>query len=229
MKIRDIVKELTSYYSFKVEECPIYRLSRELTSYEFLILTVLSQNTSDKLAKRAFDNLVQRFGRPLDPHVIVESPEAVIDCIRVSGMYKRKYETIRNLSLLVIERGQKFLDNDDPRSIMKILLSIEGLGRKSVDVFLLFKRCYPTFPVDTHIRRISSRIPLTREASYDAISGTFLREFGSDPHMLMTAHLVLIKHGRELCRALSPRCDICPLRNVCEYARSRNILQNKRL
>ncbi|NPA70634.1 MAG: hypothetical protein GXO26_07480 [Crenarchaeota archaeon] len=227
--IREIINRLISYYKFRVEDSPIYKLSRELTPYEFLILIVLSQNTSDKLAKRAFDNLVSRFGRPLDPVKIVKNPNDVIECIRVSGMYKRKYETIRNISDLVIERGQDFLDNEDPSTIRRILLSIDGLGRKSVDVFLLFRRFYPTFPVDTHIRRISSRIPLVEKVDYDSISNTFIREFNNDVKMLMTAHLVLIKHGREVCRALSPRCGICPIVDMCEYARSREILQNKRL
>ncbi len=230
MKIGEIIERLVSFYSFKLDQSPIYRLARELTSYEFLILTILSQNTSDRLAKRAFDNLTSRIGRPLDPYKIVNNPDIVIECIKVSGMYRRKYETIRRLSFLVIEKGQEFLDNDDPITVMRTLLSIEGLGRKSVDVFLLFRRYYPVFPVDTHIRRISSRIPLvTGRADYDNISRAFLEEFRDDVNMLMTAHLVLIRHGREICRALSPRCHNCPLMSICEHARSREILQNKRL
>ncbi len=227
--IREVIERLVRYYKFSIEECQIYRLSRELTPYEFLILIILSQNTSDKLAKKAFNNLTLRFGRPLDPVKILEKPDDVIECIKVSGMYRRKYETIRNLSNLVLQKGQEFLDNDDPSTVRRILLSIDGLGRKSVDVFLLFRRFYPTFPVDTHIRRISSRIPLVEKADYDTISNAFIREFNNDVRMLMIAHLVLIRHGRELCKALSPRCSMCPLADICEYARSREILQNKRL
>ncbi|NPA99756.1 MAG: hypothetical protein GXO10_00080 [Crenarchaeota archaeon] len=227
--IRDIINRLVRYHKFRIDESPIYVLSRELTPYELLILIVLSQNTSDRLAKRAFDNLISRFGRPLDPLKIIENPDEVISCIRISGMYRRKYETIRRISKLVLEKGQSFLDNEDPHVIRNILLSIEGLGRKSVDVFLLFRRMYPTFPVDTHIRRISSRIPLVEKVDYDSISSLFIRELDNDVKMLMTAHLVLIKHGREICKALYPRCDMCPLVDICEYARSRRILQNKRL
>ncbi len=216
-RISNIVETLCNYYNFNLEKCEIYRLSRELTSYEFLILTILSQNTSDKLAKKAFLNLVDRLGKPLDPGKIIQRYEDVLECIKISGMYNRKLEAIMNLSRFVIEKGIDILDREVPTKLRTTLLELRGIGKKSVDVFLLFKRVFPTFPVDTHIRRVCSRLGICRVAEYDEIASIFLKEFCNNVRSLMIAHLVLILHGRELCKSRRPRCHKCPISNICVF------------
>ncbi len=225
-----LVETLVKYYNFRLDNCRVVRYSRELTSFEFLILLILSQNTNDNLAERAFQNLASRLGRPLSPSVILSAGEdMIIECIKISGMYRRKCETMINLARDLTNIGENFLDTAPVSDVRTFLLNIRGLGRKTTDVFLLFKRKVPTFPVDTHIRRVCTRLGLSRRGDYDEISSAFLKSYGDDWLGLAVAHLVLILHGRTLCKALKPICNNCPLSSVCCFYKERSLSSYKRL
>jgi len=86
VRVREIIEKLVTFYNFNIEKCEVYKLSRELTCYEFIILTILSQNTSDKLARKAFNNILNVFKRPLNPVDIINNVEKVLECIKVSGI-----------------------------------------------------------------------------------------------------------------------------------------------
>ncbi len=230
LDLRQIIQELISFYNFKLENCKVVQYAKTLTSLEFLILSILSQNTNDELAERAFLNLVNKLGRPITAQKIIDTPrDVLVDCIRVSGMYNRKCDTIYELSRVLNEVGESVLDEMEVSSLKKLLLSIRGLGKKTVDVFLLFKRQVPTFPVDTHIKRICKRLGIVSVDDYDLISSKFTKVFGNDWRELACAHLVLIHHGRETCRALKPICDRCPLNIVCCFYKERSLCSYKRL
>ncbi len=230
LDLRTIIDKLVTFYNFDIENCKVVKYSKELTCFEFLVLSILSQNTNDELAERAFWNLVNELGRPLTPATVLSAgEEVIIRCIRVSGMYKRKCETIMNLASALIKVGEDFLSKAPVEEVRNFLMNIKGLGKKTVDVFLLFKRMVPTFPVDTHIRRICVRLGLSRRGDYDEISSIFLSCYDGDWRGLAEAHLVLIMHGRTLCKALKPICNKCPLVSICCFYKERSSSSYKRL
>ncbi len=210
---------LVRYYNFRLENTRPCRLARELTCFEFLVLTILNQNTSDVLADKALRNLWTRFGRPLIPEVLANCDlNELADLIRVSGMYRRKAGTIVSLARSLLSMGgEDYLKIAPVSEIVNLLRSVKGLGEKSIDVFLLFKRDYPTFPIDTHIRRVCSRLGLSESSSYLRLREYFVRQLGPDVSLLRLAHLVLIHHGRAVCRASSPKCDSCPINVQCRF------------
>ncbi len=216
-KLTHIINTLASYYSFNLEESRPYRLSQELTSFEFLVLTVLNQNTTDILADRAFSNILSACGRPITPTAILNlGIERIANLIRVSGMYRRKAETIFDLAEKVLRAGgEHILDRGPIEVVISLLRSVRGLGDKSIDVFLLFKRNYPTFPVDTHIKRICSRLGIEKRPDYAKLRMRFLSELGQNVYLLKLAHLVLIHHGKVTCKARVPKCDSCPINVHC--------------
>lgn len=187
----------------------------------FLVLAgiILSQNTTDRNSIRALEELARRVGTtPGD--VLRAGVERVEEAIRVAGGYRRKARAIYELARL-LERmgGEEWLLREDPARVREELLRIEGIGPKTIDVFMAFTGRERVFPVDTHARRIAYRWGLVSSpgASYERVSRALAEYFeGVDYEW---AHKLIIAFGRKYCRARAPRCEECPLRECCPYAR----------
>jgi endonuclease-3 len=187
-----------------------------------LILTILSANTNDRNSLRAFETLKDDFGGEWD--AVRTAPLAEIKAaIRVAGMYNQKAPRIvESLEKLHREVGAYSLDHlvDMPvDAALDYLQSFPGVGHKTASIVLLFCFRKPTFPVDTHVQRQSQRLGISRAKASPL-------EVKKDWESLLpdadfySLHLNLIRHGREVCDARSPRCDECVLRLLCEYPQS---------
>lgn len=193
-----------------------YSLCRKGCSpFEVLISIILSQNTRDDLALIAFNNLKSELG-VITPDSVLNSPISNIEnALRIAGLYKRKSEVIVELarvlkSLNIDERLAKLSDNE----VRKLLLSIKGVGYKTVDVFMLMCRGVNVFPIDTHIRRVLARLSITSKGDdYLEIQEKVHKLL--PPNHYLKAHLLLIELGRNYCKARKPLCSKCPLNDVC--------------
>lgn len=181
-----------------------------------LVQTILSQNTSDANTERAFAGLWGRFG---DWQAILDAPTpAVADAIRSGGLAQIKAPRIQGvLAAIQRDRGELSLDFlaqlplDEARAY---LTSLDGVGPKTAACVLLFALGMPAQPVDTHIHRVSKRLGLIGE-KIGAEAAHRLLEAAIPPDLMYDAHMLLIRHGRVICKALRPRCDACPLEAVC--------------
>ncbi len=185
-----------------------------------LVSVILSQNTNDKNAIRALREFASRIGtRPED--AVRAGVDRVAEAIRAAGLHRQKARAIVELARRLMEvGGEEFLSKAPVGEVREFLLSIPGIGRKTVDVFLAVYRGVPVFAVDTHAARIARRWGLVGEkASYEEVSRALLEFFG--PEHAEEAHRLVIALGREYCRARNPRCGSCPLREVCPSARRR--------
>lgn len=184
-----------------------------------LILTILSANTNDVNSGRAFETLKARFGEDWDA-VRTAPLEEIKDAIRVAGMYNQKAPRIvQALEKLKRERGDYNLDGlqDLPVAEAQAYLeSFPGVGHKTASIVLLFCFNMGAFPVDTHIQRQSQRLGISdRKASPEKIK--LLWEALLPPETYYPLHLNLIRHGREVCQARLPKCEICVLQSYCDY------------
>ncbi len=167
-----------------------------------LIRTILSQNTSDEQALKAYRNIENIKVEDLWKR---EDLEALI---KPAGLTRQKARAIREVSKRADEiRSRLSLDDEELRNR---LMEIRGIGKKTADV-LLINLGRRAFPIDRHIMRIAQR--LCRGRSYDEIR-RFVLERISSPEELHDLHLSLISLGRKYCRK-KPRCDECPLRDIC--------------
>lgn len=181
-----------------------------------LILTILSQNTTDANRDRAFASLMRRF--PTLPRLAAAAPHAVEEAIRVGGLAKAKAKAILSaLGRLAEERGACTLDflADMPLAEARAYLtSFTGVGVKTANVILLFSFRREAFPVDTHILRVAKRLGLVPKNA-DLGRAALLVE----PHVPRgehaPLHLNMIRLGREICRPRNPRHAECPLLPVC--------------
>ncbi|MCC7371135.1 MAG: endonuclease III [Chloroflexi bacterium] len=181
-----------------------------------LIQTILSQNTSDVNTDRAFASLWGTFG---SWEAIRAAPTAAVaDAIRSGGLAEIKAPRIQGvLHVIQQDRGELGLDFlaelplDDARAY---LTRLNGVGPKTAACVLLFALGMPAMPVDTHVHRVSKRLGLigpkvSAEAAHQIL------EASMPPDQMYEAHMLLIRHGRVLCKALRPRCGACPLTAVC--------------
>ncbi|MEM0097716.1 MAG: endonuclease III [Conexivisphaerales archaeon] len=206
----------------------IYRLRQSITidkesyvamqfsnPFEILVSIILSQNTNDKNSSRATRRFVEKIGT--DPRLVIKTDQNELsEIIKSSGMYNQKARTIKRAAKWVVERYDGDLSksrNDDPQSVKNELLKIKGIGPKTADVFLLFYLGARVFPVDVHIKRVSLRLNLAK-GDYSVVSKKLLNVFENP----LEAHLMLIALGRKYCRPKAPKCNICPLNDICPSA-----------
>lgn len=181
-----------------------------------LILTILSQNTTDANRDRAFASLMRQF--PRISLLASASPAAVEEAIRVGGLAKAKTKAILSaLSRLKRERGKytlDFLQGDPLPEARAYLTSLPGVGMKTANVLLLFSFGKEAFPVDTHILRVAKRLRLVPAAADLSRAALIL-----EPHVPagehVPLHLNMIRLGREICRPRNPLHAKCPLLPVC--------------
>lgn len=213
-RVRQLVESVIEFHigELKLEEFAVFNTRGDPLSV--IVATILSQNTNDKNAVRAYKTLAEVVGTPLKPEALLAlGVEGIARAIRVSGMHQVKARAIVNLANSVTIQE---LEELEPMSLRSKLLSVPGIGYKTADVFLLMYRRYPIFPIDTHIRRILVRYGVVRPGdSYERIRLTVEEELPRDPEYLMKAHLSLIRHGRTVCKALRPRCGDCPVASTC--------------
>lgn len=196
------------------------KLSPDRDPVATLVTTILSQNTSDTNTARAFRSLRERF--PSWDDVVDANPDAVIDAIRSGGLANRKGPRIQVALEEIHHRyGEYTLDQLAVKSVddaKNELVSIHGVGPKTAACVLLFSLGMPAMPVDTHVHRVATRIGLIEGGtSAGAAHAKIESLIGDDADRVYRLHVELIAHGRSICQARRPKCEICPIRSYCEY------------
>ena len=209
-RLRRLTRRLEVYYG---------KPSRpQLDPVDELILTVLSQNTSDVNSHRAFSSLKSAF-RAWEE--VLEAPVGrIVDLIRAGGLAEVKGPRIQQIIKETKEREGSInlgrLCSLPLEEAERYLTSLPGVGPKTAACVLLFSLELPAFPVDTHVLRVAKRLAIIpRKASAEEAH----RILGAavDPDDALSLHLNLVRHGRTLCKAQRPRCADCPLLDESPY------------
>lgn len=185
---------------------------------EALVGCILSQATTDAQSDAAYDALVKRY--PTWEQVQHAPANDLARVIKQSGLANEKARYIKNaLQFIKQERGEYNLDflRDMPvADARKWLTQIHGVGPKTASIVLLFALKMPVMPVDTHVHRVTRRLGWISEKT-SADKAHEILESLVPPKLYYPLHLNLIRLGREICRAPTPRCEICPLTDICDY------------
>lgn len=195
---------------------PQKKLRREVL--DELVLTILSQNTTDTNSHRAFQNLTERFRNWEE---VRKAPLASLErAIRVGGLSEIKSARIKAI-LEQVKNGNgsydlSFLKKWKTEKVFSYLTSFEGVGDKTAACVLLFSLGRPVMPVDTHILRVSKRLGLIEENDNATSAQEKLNRLVPG-NMIYRFHLNVIKHGRSICKAQNPRCEVCFLRRNCHW------------
>ena len=195
---------------------PIWR--DPLPAIDELVSTILSQNTNDVNRDRGFHAL--RAKLPTWESVRDANTEDVVNAIRPAGLANQKGPRIQQvLRAITAERGSldlEFLADLPIEEARTWLTKFNGVGPKTAAIVLCFSLNMPAFPVDTHIYRVSGRTGLrpekmTVEQAHPHLESVF------PPETYYSAHLNIIRLGREICGARKPNCQKCPINKLCDY------------
>jgi len=181
-----------------------------------LIATILSQNTADTNSGAAFDRLRQTFSTW---DAVRRAPVArIARAIRRAGLSNQKAPRVKAiLQRIHRERGElslEFLHGMPMAEAAEYLASFAGVGPKTVACVLLFACRKPVLPVDTHVHRVSRRLGLIGPKVDEARAHRELSRLVPVERVL-EFHIQLIRHGRTICTARSPKCEPCPLLELC--------------
>lgn len=185
-----------------------------------LIMTILSQHTSDTNTERAYRSLRARF--PTWEAVRVARTGDVADAIRSGGLAEQKAPRIQMvLDAVLAERGALDLDHLAMLPLPEAkswLTSLHGVGPKTAACVLLFSLGRPALPVDTHVHRVARRLGLIAPEVGAAAAHAILEAMlGADRERVYAFHVTMIAHGRAVCTARRPFCDRCVLTECCDY------------
>ncbi len=184
-----------------------------------LVLTLLSQNTSDTNSGRAFIRLLDAF--PGWQSILDADVKAIERAIQPGGLAPTKAPRLQAMLREIYNRcgsfDLSFLKEMPMEEARAWLRSLPGVGPKTVACVLLFALGRPALPVDTHVYRVAMRLGLVPEKT-SAERAHEVLEALLRPEQVYPFHIQLIKHGRRTCAAQRPKCPVCPLRNGCPSA-----------
>jgi endonuclease III len=187
---------------------------------EELILTVLSQNTSDVNSERAFELMRRRW--PTWEALAVAPEHELADVIRPGGLANTKAPRILSILRTIRERQDGAFDLSWMRDatdaeVTEYLQSLPGVGPKTAACVLAFSLARDALPVDTHVHRAAGRLGFYGPKT-DAAAAHRILEEAVPPRLRVPMHVGLIRLGREICKPGRPLCESCPLSDLCPTA-----------
>jgi endonuclease-3 len=188
-----------------------------------LVATILSAQCTDERVNRIAPGLFERFP---DPRALASAGLGELEeAIRPTGFFRQKARALRACAEAVIER----FGGTVPAAIEE-LTELPGVGRKTASVVAGTAFGLPAVFVDTHVARLARRLGLSSGRTPEKIERDLKALLPSD-HWTRFCHQ-LIHHGRRVCSARKPRCELCPLADLCprrgvDFARSRRDVRAK--
>ncbi len=176
--------------------------------FELLIATILSAQTTDDNVNKVTVNLFKKYKTPED---YVNAPlEKLQQDIFSTGFYKNKAKNLKGCCAGLIE---KF--NGEVPTKLEELVKLPGVGRKTASVVLGNAFGIPAIAVDTHVKRLSNLIGLSKNSNPDKIEAD-LKALLPEKYWTNSSHW-LQAHGRRVCIARRPKCDECIIAQYCDY------------
>ncbi|KGJ49280.1 MULTISPECIES: endonuclease III [Paraclostridium] len=203
-KILDILEE-----TYPNAECEL----NYTTPFELLIATILSAQCTDVRVNKVTAELFKKYNTAEEFAKLntFEISEEIKSC----GLYKSKAQKIKETSVLLCSNyGGKVPDN------MEELTKLPGVGRKTANVVLSNAFGVDAIAVDTHVFRVSNRIGLVKTDTPEKTEFELMKVLPKK--RWSKAHHLIIFHGRRICKARKPECNICPLVEYCDYYKEGN-------
>jgi endonuclease-3 len=177
------------------------------TPYELLVATILAAQCTDERVNRVTATLFQKYR---GPQAFAEADTAELEeDLRPTGFYKQKAKSVQAMSRELLAK----FSGEVPRTIEQ-LITLPGVARKTANVVLNTAFNIPSgVIVDTHVLRVSQRLGLTKNEKPEAIEQDLMKLVPQDQWTFFGPATVL--HGRYTCTARKPRCEECPLNDLC--------------
>lgn len=177
-------------------------------NFELLIAVILSARTTDKAVNKITEKLFKKANTP--KKMLALGVNGVKEYIKSCGFFNNKaINIIKTCEILIDKFDSKIPDNH------KDLESLPGVGRKTANVILNIAFNKPTIAVDTHVFRVSNRLGIAKGKTPEEVEKKLLKIVPKKYGAL--AGILLLLHGRYTCTSQKPKCEICPLLELCKY------------
>lgn len=188
------------------------------TSFQFLIAVILSAQTTDKQVNKTTPMLFARVREAED--IMKLSLEEVEDMVSTVNFYKNKAKFIRNSGVKLAQEFGGAIPND-----LKTIQSLPGVGIKTAKVVLAVLYDAPYVGVDTHVHRVMNRIGIVKTKSPEETDKILEKKLTYEQKL--SVHHPLVLFGRYHCMARKPKCEVCPILEICDFGRRGLISEEK--
>ena len=218
--LQKIISQLATHYSDP--KPPI-----TTDPFELILLENVAYLVSDERRAEAFKTLRKNAG--VKPHeILAASPDDILQATKLGGMHpEQRVSRLKEIALITMnEFGgdlSKALKLPLPRA-KQALRKFPSIGEPSAEKILLFTRAYPVLGLDSNGLRVLLRLGFGEEkknytATYASVQEAIRDHLKDDYDWLISAHILLRQHGKELCKTNVPLCEQCPVRKSCAYFR----------
>lgn len=181
--------------------------------FQLLIAVILSAQATDVSVNKATPALFKAYPTP---EALAQAPiEDIIEKIKMIGLHRNKAKNIKACAQMLLDNYDGVVPNSREE-----LIKLPGVGRKTANVVLGDAFGVPAIAVDTHVERVTKRLRICKlNASVTEVEATLMRKIPKD--LWVKSHHTLIFFGRYHCTARSPKCEICPLLDMCQEGKDR--------
>ena len=198
-KAEKVIKKLGKIYKIKIWKA---------NPFKVLIACILSQRTKDEITRKATQKL---FSKASTPEKILKLKEKEIEeLIYPVGFYREKAKRIKKICKILLKQYKGKVPSQREE-----LLKLPGVGSKTADVVLAYGFGKPVVAVDTHVFHIARRLGLSKGKTPEEVRNDLNRIVPKKFKRLV--NLLFVEFGKEICRTNKPKCEICPVKQFCEY------------
>jgi len=181
--------------------------------FSILIGTILSARTKDENTAKVVKKLFSKYKSPQElAKAKVKNVEKIIKSI---GFYHVKSKRIINVASIISSEYKGKVPND-----FEELLKLPGVGRKTANCVLVYAFDNPAIPVDTHVHRISNRLGLVHTKTPEETEFALMKKIPKKHWLEINDTFVM--YGQNICKPISPMCDVCKIKNICKYYKAKN-------
>jgi endonuclease-3 len=178
--------------------------------FKVLISCIISQRTKDEVTRKASSRLLKVANNP--KKILKLSEKQIEELIYPAGFYRQKAKRIKKICKILIEKYKgKVPDSREE------LLKLPGVGLKTADVVLSYGYGKPVIAVDTHVFHVARRLGLTKSNNLEKIREDLHKQIPEKYRLIL--NLLFVEFGKDICRTIKPKCEVCPIKKFCEYAR----------
>lgn len=176
--------------------------------FKILIGTILSARSRDETTSKIVRKLFQKYKNALElSNADLNDIKSIIHSI---GFYNTKSERIKQVSKIIVEKFHGIVPNE-----VEDLLGLPGVGRKTANCVLVYAFNKPAIPVDIHVHRISNRIGIVKTPNPKKTEEELIKII--DRKYWLSLNNTFVRYGQNICLPIRPKCEICSLKEVCNY------------
>ncbi len=187
--------------------------------FKILISTILSARTRDSNTRIASERL---FAKYETPQLIAEAQiDELEELVKVSGFYRVKAARIKEVSKILFDDYNSEVPTD-----FEELINLPGVGAKTANCVLVYAFKIPAIPVDVHVHRISNRLGLVQAKNPDQTEQALKEVVPKE--LWIKINPVLVRFGQQICLPIRPKCDTCPIKELCPKDFTMEIAKKKK-